>query len=94
MSDQPPRHRRATTSKRVKKDAPAYRIIVEKFGGLANFCEATGFDRSTVHGWLRNGLVPAKWHEPGLSYQRHIIVCAERKEIDLAGADFIETHDG
>lgn len=77
-------------SERVKKDSPAYVVVYTRFGGLINFCEATGFAPTTVHNWLRSGLVPAKWREPGLSYQRHIMKMAQIAGVAMVAADFIE----
>lgn len=88
--DEKKQRRRATTSTRVNKSFPAYRIIVLKFGGLTNFCDATGFHTSTVHNWLRAGLIPAKWHEPGLSLQRYIIGRAFLNGIAITPYDFVE----
>lgn len=88
--EKPAPRRRATTSIRVKKDAPAYRIVVEKFGGLTSFCEITGFNVPTVHNWLRSGLIPSKWYEPGESYQRYILSCAAFMGVEMGPEDFIE----
>lgn len=85
--------RRPTTSDRVKRGMPADHIVNGTFGGLAAFCKATGFNASTVHNWLRSGLVPAKWIEPGLSYQRFIIGCAKSEGLTVTPADFIENAD-
>jgi hypothetical protein len=53
-----PRKRHPTTSDRIDKAQPAY-IVVDKFGGLAKFCQVTGWPTSTVHDWLVKGLIPA-----------------------------------
>lgn len=79
------------TSARVKRGMPSHLIVIGKFGGLTTFCRMTGFAVSTVHNWLRSGLVPAKWIEPGLSYQRHIIARGAANGITVDPADFIET---
>lgn len=93
MDETTPRRRRATTSSRVDKSAPAYRVVVERFGGLTNFCEQTGFNPSTVHRWLRNGFVPAKWYRDGQSYPRYIMWCARLHEVELSAEDFLEDPD-
>lgn len=81
--------RRRITSARVKVGSPAERIV-DRFGGLANFCEACDFGRSAVHGWMRNGLIPAKWREEGVSYQRWIIERGDERGIHISAVDFIE----
>jgi hypothetical protein len=45
-------------SEKVDTTAPAY-VVVDKFGGLAEFCRITGWPSSTVHDWLVKGLIPA-----------------------------------
>ena len=44
----PARKRLPTTSDRIDQTAPAY-IVVDKWGGLAEFCRDTGWPTSTVH---------------------------------------------
>lgn len=58
MQQPRPRKRLPTTSDRIDKEAPAY-VVVDKFGGLAEFCRITGWPTSTVHDWLVKGLIPA-----------------------------------
>ena len=84
------RQKRAITSERVKRDAPAYRIVIQKCGGLSTLCDITGFAPATVHNWLRSGLIPAKWYEPNLSYQRYIMGRAALSGIAVTPSDFIE----
>ena len=82
--------RRALVADRVKQGSPAYVVIVDKFGGLTNFCNATHIKLSTAYHWLRSGLIPAKWHSPGRSYQRFIIEVGSQHGIRIDPADFIE----
>ncbi len=58
MTTKAPRQR-AITSDRVDQNAPAYVVIVTKWGGLSSFCTDTGWPSSTVHDWLVKGLIPA-----------------------------------
>lgn len=90
MSEKLSHQRRVTRSKFIKTDMPAYIVIREKFGGLMNFCAATGFKPSQVHAWMRSGLIPSKWLEPGRSYQRHIIECGARVGVEVTEDDFVE----
>lgn len=98
MDAQTSHYRRRITSDRIKVGAPAERIV-DRFGGLANFCEATGFGRSAVHAWMRNGLIPAKWRfddelQRSESYQRYIIRIGAVRRIRILPEDFIEPADG
>jgi hypothetical protein len=79
---------RTITSDRVKAEAPAARIV-EKFGGLSRFCEICDFAHGTVHGWMTNGLIPAKVRD-GMSYTAWIIAKAAVHEIELTAEDFID----
>lgn len=86
--------RRRTTSPHVDPRMPASRVV-DLFGGMANFCDATGFGRSTVFAWMRNGLIPAKWRfdeQTGEteSYQHYILRVAHQRGIGLMASDFIE----
>lgn len=90
MLETPNHQRRVSRSKFIKRDMPAYIIIHQKFGGLMNFCAATGFKPSQVHAWMRGGLIPAKWLAPGLSYQRHVIECGMAIGIEISECDFVE----
>lgn len=90
MPEKTSHRRRVIRSDRVKVGSPAYVIIRLKFGGLANFCSATGFKTTTAWCWLRSGLIPSKWLEPGLSYQRHIIECGAKVGVEVAEDDFVE----
>ena len=57
--DKPRRRKRLpTTSDRIDQTQPAF-IVVDKWGGLADFCRDTGWPTSTVHDWLVKGLIPA-----------------------------------
>lgn len=90
MTETPRHQRRVIRSERVKIGAPADRIVNGVFGGLMNFCSMTGLHSSTVHNWLRSGLIPAKWHEPGLSYQRFIQKVAHIHGLSVPAEFFIE----
>jgi len=87
-----PRARRKITSDRVKVGSPAERIV-DRFGGLANFSVICDFGRSTVHAWMRSGLIPAKWRD-GMSYQRWIIERGAAHGIEISPDDFVERKAG
>jgi hypothetical protein len=60
---------------------PASRIV-ERFGGLARFCEWTGYKRSTVWNWLLRGFIPA-------DRQPHVLESARLHGVEIAAADFV-----
>lgn len=79
---------RARTSQRIDRAMPASRIV-DKFGGLTRFCQICDFPTSTVHSWVRRGLVPAQMRD-GFSYAAWIMRCGEREGIEITAEDFIE----
>jgi len=90
------RKQRAITSEKIDQTKPAFRVV-DMFGGLTKFCDATGFAPGTVHGWLVNGLIPSRKRKfddaPELgevSYQAYILHIADRERIPLDAAHFIE----
>lgn len=67
------------------RDSPAYRIIYGVFGGLADFCRATGIKPPTAHLWLVNGIIPDnKDHR-----HAHIIACAAANNLQLPPELFV-----
>lgn len=65
----------------IDVESPAF-IVVDKFGGLAKFCEISGYARSTVYDWLRKGLIPSDKHEP-------ILALAVEHRKTVRRADFV-----
>ncbi len=93
--DEAPKRRgvRRITSKHIDQTKPAP-IIVARFGGLMAFCDATGFNPSTVHTQMRNGFFPNRIHrESGLSLQAYIMRCAEKHGVKVKATDFIESFE-
>ncbi len=74
--------RKPTRSKNINPEAPATKII-QKFGGLTQFCTATRFANSTVHSWQIKGLIPQE-------HWKHIVHAATIRIIHLGPDDFIE----
>ncbi len=73
-------------SDRVDPDAPAARVI-DKFGGLSKFCQASGINTSTVHDWLVKGLIPqVRWPA--------IMGLARELDIELSQTDFLDQRVG
>lgn len=70
------RRARIVTSRNVKIDSPAFKIV-EAFGGLQRLCDATGWAPGTVHGWLVSGTIP-QWRRD------HIVASAQRLKIVLS----------
>lgn len=70
--------------------------VVNKFGGLTPFCEATGYPTSTVSGWIVNGYIPARYQRRcaderrGTSIHLHILEVAKANRIKLLPSDFVE----
>lgn len=81
MAAQP--RKRPTTSPRIDQSQPAY-VVVEKFGGLASFCEVTGWPTSTVHDWLVKGLIPA-------DRQARVLELAQERRVRVKPVDFVPT---
>lgn len=75
------RKRLPTTSDRIDQAAPAY-VVVDKFGGLAEFCRITGWPSSTVHDWLVKGLIPA-------DRQARVLELARDHRKPVKPADFV-----
>lgn len=78
----------------LDEDMPSNRVILA-FGGLARFCELTGFGMSTVYAWQKSGLVPAKWRydndlSRSESYGRYIMRIAGENGIELEATIFFE----
>jgi hypothetical protein len=67
----------------IDPDAPAS-VVVRKFGGLARFCQLTGFATSTVHDWMVKGLIPA-------ARQEHVLAVAAEHRIKVKPAEFVPT---
>jgi len=88
--DSPARKQREIVSEHIDQTKPAY-LVVDRFGGLSEFCRLTGYATSTVHGWMKSGLVPARIHEPsGMSHQAYILACANDNNIEMDASIFIE----
>lgn len=55
--------------------------IIAKFGSQAALAEAAGVKQPSVHGWRREGLIPARRQAP-------ILAAARARGIPLEPADF------
>jgi len=75
------RKRHPTITDRIDQTAPAY-IVVDKWGGLAEFCRDTGWPTSTVHDWLVKGLIPA-------DRQARVLELAAELRKKIKPADFV-----
>lgn len=78
---------RALSSKRVDRSKPAS-VVIDKFGGLSKFCQATGYALGTAHGWTVSGYIPA--HRKGVSTHAHIMAVARANGITIAPGDFVD----
>ncbi len=90
METIPMKKQRAITSDRVSAEKPA-NVVINRFGGLTKFCNATGFSTSTVHGWMVSGYIPP--HRKGESTYAYILQVAADNDIALDPADFVEMPD-
>lgn len=84
----PERKPRKLVSPKVDPTKPAY-LIVQKFGGLAKFCQICEWPMSTVHSWLTTGLIPSRKRD-GNSYQSFIMERGASHGIEVLPRDFIE----
>jgi hypothetical protein len=83
-----PRKQRRTISPKVDESKPAALIINQRFRGLTNFCNLTGYPTSTAHGWLVSGYIPAQRKRK--SIHAHILSTAQANEIEMDPSDFVE----
>lgn len=78
---------RKSNSDNIDKNKPAY-IIINKFGGLKNFCDASQkvldkkYATSTVWSWMINGLIP-------MSHIPNIKKIALSEKVKIKDSDFI-----
>lgn len=92
MEDNTAPQPRKSWSVKIDATAPATRVV-NKFGGLSAFCEATGFATSTVHSWQVRGLVPSRMMDTAegrMSYQAWIMRCGKERGVEIDATDFIE----
>ncbi len=76
----------ARWSNKIDPRAPAA-IVIDRFGGLSRFCEATGYPTSTVHDWLVKGLIPQpRWN--------HIKARSNAMPVPVGDHDFLDQRNG
>jgi len=77
------RRARQPSAAKIDVNAPAY-LVVEKFGGLARFCELSGIPSSTVWGWVKRGDIPFR-HVPNIK----MIAARCKPVVKLKDSDFL-----
>jgi hypothetical protein len=75
LADPKPDKRRLLTVDH-DQSTPAFKVVVELFGGVSAFKRTTGIPITTCHDWLRDGYIPSR-RIP------HIRAVALREGIDL-----------
>lgn len=76
-----PRKPRDIANPLIPQNAPAWRVIVERWGGLGPFCADCEIASSTAYDWLLAGLIPA-------NRQARIRGVAIRRGIELPAGIF------
>lgn len=88
-----PRKQRRIISDKIDLTKPAA-IIVQKAGGLTNFCRDYDFPLSTVQSWMVSGFIPSRRREAAdgseISYHAWILQRSAELRHKIKPEDFIE----